>query len=178
MGDPVNHTNQVDDIESETNGFLESTQGPAAAVDASPSEVMDASGEDDSALVESTDTAPEAQDRNQTSNLNGHLDSESLQQNGYSGSAEEEGSTGPSSAPPQEPTEEPWKKRLYFVRMPKFPEDNQYAIKVLQEEIDVYRSQVQLLNESMNVVRVRHLQSASLSGPFVQATSDVCLPEN
>lgn len=165
MTDPVNHTNQADDTVSETNGFLESTQSPAAAVDASPSEVMDASGEDDSALAESTDTVPEAQDRSQTSNLNGHLGSESLQQNGYSASAdpeEEEGSTGPSTAPPQEPTEEPWKKRLYFVRMPKFPEDNQYAIKVLQEEIDVYRSQVQLLNESMNVVRVRHLQSASL----------------
>ena len=38
--------------------------------------------------------------------------------------------------------------------MPKFPEDNQYAVKALQEEIDVYRSQVQLLNESLNVVRV------------------------
>jgi len=42
--------------------------------------------------------------------------------------------------------------------VPKFPEDNQYAVKVLQEEIDVYKSQVQLLNESVNIVRVRMSQ--------------------
>ena len=46
--------------------------------------------------------------------------------------------------------------------MPKFPEENQYASKALQEELDVYRSQVQLLNESMNVIRVR---------------ATICLPE-
>ena len=162
MADAVNDTD-VDQTEPETNGFLESTKGPAAAVDASHSEGMDASSEDHAALAESIDTVSEAQDRTHTSNFDGHLSSETLQQNGHHVSADpEEGSAEPATNSPQEPAEEPWKKRLYFVRMPKFPEDNQYAVKVLQEEIDVYRSQVQLLNESMNVVRVRHLQSASL----------------
>lgn len=106
--------------------------------------------------------------------LNGHAASESSQQqNGTSAAADfEEGSLDAPSSPPQEPVEEPWRKRLYFVRMPKFPEDNQYALTSLQEEIDVYRGQVQLLNESMNIVRVS--PSSSSCGAAVRScnTSD------
>lgn len=71
--------------------------------------------------------------------------------NGAAAVAEDTSAEGEDPAPA---ADEPWTKRLYFVRMPKPQEDNQYAVKVLQEEIDVYRGQVQLLNESMNVVKV------------------------
>ena len=74
--------------------------------------------------------------------------------NGVSATVEDGSAEGDGASDPTPVTDEPWTKRLYFVRMPKPQEDNQYAAKVLQEEIDVYKNQVQLLNESFNVVKV------------------------
>lgn len=76
--------------------------------------------------------------------------------NGFAADTEEASAEGENSDPAPA-ADEPWTRRLYFVRMPKPEEDNQYAAKVLQEEIDVYKSQVQLLNESMTVVKVSKL---------------------
>lgn len=78
---------------------------------------------------------------------------EALYENGNGASADAEDGSAESSDNPAREAQEPL-RRMYFVRMPKPQEDNQYAVKALQEEIDVYKSQVQLLNESMNIVKV------------------------
>lgn len=121
---------------------------------------MDAEDQNDTA--QSLQTARQVQG----ADTNGHAVQESVLENGHSAVPEEDEELDPSADPArgqqEEPREELWRKRLYFVRMPKFPEENQYAYKALQEELDVYRSQVQLLNESMNVIRVR---------------ATICLPE-
>lgn len=159
MADPVSDTAHLNSTDHEANGFLESAEDPTAEADSIQPEVMDASNANHSALTKPTDSSTATQDPHQSFAPNGHAAQESLQHNGHGASADlEESSADSATGSPQEPEEEPWKKRLYFVRVPKFPEDNQYAVKVLQEEIDVYKSQVQLLNESVNIVRVRMLR--------------------
>ncbi|DBA79363.1 TPA: single fertilization [Trebouxia sp. C0005] len=154
MADPVNDEAHLSPTDNEANGFFESAEDPTAKADSLKPEVMDASIVDSAALANPTDSSTASQEPHQGSAQNGHA--ESLQHNGHGASADlEESSADSATGSPQEPEEEPWKKRLYFVRVPKFPEDNQYAVKVLQEEIDVYRSQVQLLNESVNIVRMQ-----------------------
>ena len=144
------YSESVDDV---VNGGFESADSPVGPEDVSPTESMDA--EDQSDTAQSPHTARQVQE----AHTNGHAVQSSILENGHSATPEEEEELDPSAdlAPGQqaEPREELWKKRLYFVRMPKFPEENHYASKALQEELDVYRSQVQLLNESMNVIRVR-----------------------
>lgn len=135
------------------NGAFESADDPVAPEDVSPTESMDAEDQNDTA--QSLHTARQVQ----AADTNGHAVQESTLENGHSAvpevDEELDSSTDPARGQQEEPPEELWRKRLYFVRMPKFPEENQYASKALQEELDVYRSQVQLLNESMNVIRVR-----------------------
>lgn len=147
-------------VNGAVNGDFESADDPVFPKDVSPTESRDAEDQDDTA--QSPHTARQVQE----AHTNGHAVQDSTLQNGHSEEeAEEEGvepSVDPARGQQEEPREEPWRKRLYFVRMPKFPEENQYASKALQEELDVYRSQVQLLNESMNVIRVR---------------ATICLPE-
>lgn len=129
------------------NGDFESADDPSDLGQASPTDSMDA--------VEDPSDVAEEQESPQA-HLNGHLEQSAVRENGHSpSSGAEEGSADSAGGQHEEPREEPWKKRLYFVRMPKFPEENQYASKALQDEMDVYRSQVQLLNESMNIIRVR-----------------------
>ncbi len=153
MADPDSDTMHLNADDAEVDGAFESAEDPTAEAGAFQS---DASNADRVGLAESTNSELEAHDADHSASVpNGHAASEAQLQNGHSASTDLEEGSADSAGPPQEPVEEPWKKRLYFVRMPKFPEANQYAVKVLQEEIDVYRSQVQLLNESMNVVRVR-----------------------
>ena len=150
MAEPADNTvysTSADDL----NGEFQSADEPSGPADFSPNESLDAV-QDQSGLAQSAEPAsgvPEPQ-------MNGHSAQSSHLPNGNASSADpEEGSAKSASGQQAEPQEEPWKKRLYFVRMPKFPEENQYKSKALQEEMDVYRSQVQLLNESMNIVRVR-----------------------
>jgi len=160
MADPESSTAHFSSADHEANGFFESAEDPTAKADSLKPEVMDASDADNSALAKPTVSSPATLEPHHGSTPNGHAAQDSLQQNGHEVSADlEESSADSATGSPQEPEEEPWKKRLYFVRVPKFPEDNQYAVKVLQEEIDVYKSQVQLLNESVNVVRVRMSQN-------------------
>ena len=147
--------------EGPMNRSFSSSEQATTDVDPLQSSTVDASTDavqhQESAVAVQT---PEQSEQNNQA-PNGHSASQSQQQNGTIASADlDEGSAD--SGAPQEPEDEPWRKRLYFVRMPKFPEDNHYATKVLQEEIDVYRSQVQLLNESMNVVRVSEILFTSL----------------
>ncbi len=159
MADPVSDKAHFSSTDHEANGFFESAEDPTAKADSLTPEVMDASNVDNSALAKPTDSSTATQEPHQGSAPNGHAAQESLQHNGHGAPADlEESSADSATGSPQEPEEEPWKKRMYFVRVPKFPEDNQYAVKVLQEEIDVYKSQVQLLNESVNIVRVRMLR--------------------
>ncbi|KAL3133944.1 single fertilization [Trebouxia sp. C0010 RCD-2024] len=128
------------------NGDFESADDPSDLGQASPTDSMDA--------VEDPSDVAEEQESPQA-HLNGHLEQSAVRENGHSpSSGAEEGSADSAGGQHEEPREEPWKKRLYFVRMPKFPEENQYASKALQDEMDVYRSQVQLLNESMNIIRM------------------------
>ena len=77
------------------------------------------------------------------------------QANSSAHASEKQAQTSQSCGQQDEPREELWEKRLYFVRMPKFPEVNQLASEALQEELDMYRSQCQLLNDSINITRVR-----------------------
>ncbi len=164
MADPESDTTHFSSADHEANGFFESAEDPTAKAASLKTEVMDASNADNSALTKPTDSSPATQEPHHGSTPNGHAAQDSLQQNGHEVSADlEESSADSATGSPQEPEEEPWKKRLYFVRVPKFPEDNQYAVKVLQEEIDVYKSQVQLLNESVNIVRVRMSQDHVLA---------------
>lgn len=159
MADPESSTAHFSSADHEANGFFESAEDPTAKADSLKPEVMDASDADNSALAKPTVSSPATQKPRHGSIPNGHAAQDSLQQNGHEVSADlEESPADSATGSPQQPEEEPWKKRLYFVRVPKFPEDNQYAVKVLQEEIDVYKSQVQLLNESVNIVRVRMSQ--------------------
>lgn len=150
------YSESVNDV---VNGGFESADDPVAPEDVSPTESMDAEDQNDTA--QSPHTA------RQEAHTNGHAVQSSQLENGHSAIPEEDEELDPSAdlarGQQEEPREELWKKRLYFVRMPKFPEENQYASKALQEELDVYRSQVQLLNESMNVIRVRE-PSAYLNG--------------
>ncbi|KAL4422959.1 hypothetical protein ABPG75_009156 [Micractinium tetrahymenae] len=53
-------------------------------------------------------------------------------------------------APPEE--EEPWKKRLWFVRMPRPPEAG--ALKGLEQEVELHRTQFNLITEALNVKKV------------------------
>lgn len=155
MAEPGSEGKHLDVVDDAPNGSFESAEKFPTEAGSFEPDTTDASA-GHSGLGESADTRLDSQDPRQSDRVpNGHSAPELLQQNGHNASAdpEDEGSAD-SANPPQEPEEELWKKRLYFVRMPKFPEDNQYGAKVLQEEIDVYRSQVQLLNESMNVMRV------------------------
>ena len=135
------------------NGDFESADDSAFPQDVSPTESRD--DEDQNDTAQSPHTARQVQE----AHTNGHAVQDSILENGHSEEEAEEERVEPSADPArgqqEEPREELWRKRLYFVRMPKFPEENQYASKALQEELDVYRSQVQLLNESMNVIRVR-----------------------
>ena len=150
MAEPAKDMMYSGSVDDEINGDFESADKPSGPADISPSESVDAV-QDQSGLVQSAKHAAETPD----SHMNGHSAQTSHLPNGHDPSADpEEGSTKAASGQQAEPQEEPWKKRLYFVRMPKFPEENQYASKALQEEMDVYRSQVQLLNESLNIVRV------------------------
>ncbi|KAL0045399.1 hypothetical protein WJX82_005629 [Trebouxia sp. C0006] len=156
MADPESSTAHFSSADHEANGFFESAEDPTAKADSLKPEVMDASDADNSALAKPTVSSPATQEPRHGSTPNGHAAQDSLQQNGHEVSADlEESPADSATGSPQQPEEEPWKKRLYFVRVPKFPEDNQYAVKVLQEEIDVYKSQVQLLNESVNIVRMQ-----------------------
>lgn len=147
-------------VNGAVNGDFESADDPVFPKDVSPTERRDAEDQIDTA--QSPHTARQVQE----AHTNGHAVQDSTLENGHSEEEAEEERVEPSADPArgqqEEPREEPWRKRLYFVRMPKFPEENQYASKALQEELDVYRSQVQLLNESMNVIRVR---------------ATICLPE-
>ena len=151
------YTEGVTDV---VNGGFDSADDPVAPEDVSPNESVEA--EDQNDTVQSPHTARQVQ----AAHTNGHAVQSSVLENGHSAVSEENEDLEPSADPArgqqEEPREELWKKRLYFVRMPKFPEENQYASKAVQEELDVYRSQVQLLNESMNVIRVR---------------ATICLPE-
>lgn len=156
MADPESNAAHFSSTDHESNGFFDSAEDPTAKTDTLRSEVVDASNADNSTPAKPTDGSPATQEPHQGSTPNGHAAQDSLQHNGHEVSADlEESSADSATGSPQEPEEEPWKKRLYFVRVPKFPEDNQYAVKVLQEEIDVYKSQVQLLNESVNIVRMQ-----------------------
>ena len=151
MGEPADNIVYEEPADDAVNGTFELAEEPSGPADVSPSDSLDAA-QNQSGLTQSS--APEA-DKQET-HLNGHAAESFHLQNGHASSNDpEEASAEPASGQQHEPQEEPWKKRLYFVRMPKIPEENQYASKALQEEIDVYRSQVQLLNESMNIVRVR-----------------------
>ena len=135
------------------NGGFDSADDPVDPEDVSPTDSMVAEDQNDTA--QSPHTSPQVQG----AHANGHAVQIAMSENGHSAVPEEkeylEPSADPARGQQEEPHEELWKKRLYFVRMPKFPEESQYASKALQEELDVYRSQVQLLNESMNVIRVR-----------------------
>ncbi|KAI7839935.1 hypothetical protein COHA_006329 [Chlorella ohadii] len=51
-----------------------------------------------------------------------------------------------------EEEEEPWRRRLWIVRMPRPPEAP--AIKVLEQEVDTYRTQMSLITEALNVKKV------------------------
>ena len=157
MADPESNAAHFSSTDHETNGFFDSAEDPTAKTDTLKPEVVDASNADNSTPAKPTDGSPATQEPHQGSTPNWLAAQDSLQHNGHEVSAGlEESSADSATGSPQEPEEEPWKKRLYFVRVPKFPEDNQYAVKVLQEEIDVYKSQVQLLNESVNIVRVSY----------------------
>ena len=152
-------------VNNAVNDNFESAEDPLTSGEVSP-ERMDAV-QDQSDTVQDTREAQEA-------HTNGHAEQGSSLENGDAPSAEpaepeQEGTTDPAPGQQEEPREEPWKKRLYFVRMPKFPEENQYASKTLQEELDLFRSQGQLLNESMNVIRVRG-QSISVPAHTCHAT--------
>lgn len=47
----------------------------------------------------------------------------------------------------------PCRRRLWIVRMPRPPEAP--AIKVLEQEVDTYRTQMSLITEALNVKKVR-----------------------
>ncbi len=48
---------------------------------------------------------------------------------------------------------DPHRRRLWIVRMPRPPEAP--AIKVLEQEVDTYRTQMSLITEALNVKKVR-----------------------
>lgn len=147
MVESTDENEHLENGDNGVNGDFESADDPSVLGQASPTDSMDA--------VEDLSDVAEEQD-SQQAHLNGHAEQSAALENGHSpSSGAEEGSADSAGGQPEEPREEPWKKRMYFVRMPKFPEENQYASKALQEEMDVYRSQIQLLNESMNIIRVR-----------------------
>jgi hypothetical protein len=54
----------------------------------------------------------------------------------------------------QQVVEEPWRKRMWFVRLPKPVDESQAAVASLEQEIESYKAQVQLLNESINVNKI------------------------
>lgn len=144
----VEATDENGYVEEPVNGDFDSADDPSTPGQDSPTDSMNA-------VHEQSDAAKAEQD-SQQAHLNGHAEQTSALENGHTPSASpDEGSADSAGGQQEEPREEPWRKRLYFVRMPKFPEENQYASKALQDEMDVYRSQIQLLNESMNIIRVR-----------------------
>lgn len=146
MDEVVPHSNGAADTESSSEAEdLSTVKQHQPAADAQPSD----------RLPDSPDAAVHQQNGG---NRDAPLTPEALHENGNGVSADVEEGSAEGSSPAEPAAEAPWTKRLYFVRMPKPQEDNQYAVKVLQEEIDVYKNQVQLLNESLNVVKVGRLQ--------------------
>ena len=50
---------------------------------------------------------------------------------------------------------EPWQRRLYFVRLPKPQQDDHSAeLRQLEQELEAFKTQTQLLNESINIRKV------------------------
>ena len=50
---------------------------------------------------------------------------------------------------------EPWQRRLYFVRLPKPQQDDHSTeLRQLEQELEAFKTQTQLLNESINIRKV------------------------
>lgn len=67
--------------------------------------------------------------------------------------------------------EEKWRKRLYFVRMPKPPEDS--ALAAMDQEFESLRAQHNLLSESMNVKKLEK-DAADANSRNAQAAVNRC----
>lgn len=74
------------------------------------------------------------------------------QQNGLPEAAAEPAASVEAQPADQQEDAEPWRRRLWIVRMPRPPEAP--AIKVLEQEVDTYRTQMSLITEALNVKKV------------------------
>lgn len=160
MAEPSSDNARTDDSTPQTNGIVDADSSPGtdestnlnkhqSAADIQPSDRPDSP--DAAAFTRTNGGSQDAPATPDVLHENG---------NGVPATVEDGSAEGDGASDPTPLADEPWTKRLYFVRMPKPQEDNQYAAKVLQEEIDVYKNQVQLLNESFNVVKVGTLHHA------------------
>ncbi len=59
---------------------------------------------------------------------------------------------------------EPWQRRLYFVRLPKPQQDDHSTeLRQLEQELEAFKTQTQLLNESINIRKVRCVHSTEMA---------------
>ena len=64
---------------------------------------------------------------------------------------------------PEAKAVEPWQRRLYFVRLPKPQQDDHSTeLRQLEQELEAFKTQTQLLNESINIRKVRCVCSSGI----------------